>query len=889
MAMPVLATKLYIPPPRAHAVTRFRLVKTMDQGLRSGKKLTLVSAPAGFGKSTLLSEWIAGIQKREARIRVAWLSLEQSDNDPARFLNYVVATLQAADPDIDLPPLNPQSCADATLGALLNEVNRVSHELVLVLDDFQFIEEPSIRDAIVFLIEHLPVNLHLVISTRSDPLLPLARLRAGGYITELRAADLRFTPDEAVAFLNVTMGLSLSSEDVAALEFRTEGWIAGLQLAALSLQDRTDVTDFIAAFAGSHRFVVDYLVEEVLERTPRPVREFLFQTAVLDRLNGSLCDAVTEQSGGDAILESLERANLFVVSLDDHRKWFRYHHLFADVLRSRLLVRGPERVAALHRRASEWYEQNGDFEDAVRHALEASDFPRAARVIEATIPQIRKSRQDSALLDWLTMLPEETIRRRPVLGVFSAWSSLVSGDIASVEPQLAAAEALLLSPSSGSAPAHESEPGPELAALPVTIALYRASLALAAGDLPQVKERAKAALKLAAPEDHLGRGAASGLLGLAAEASGELEEGVRAFGESAASLRRAGNLTDALTTTLVVADMLLPLGRLRERRARYESALREATDQLNGGLPAADLHAGISEALCERNELDSAEEHLVVAENLGETAFSHEHHYRWFVSMARVRHAQGKHDVALDLLTEAEQRYRGGFFAETRPIDAMMARIWITQNRVADARAWADQRGLTLRGELSYLNEYANVTLARLLIAEQAPDAVDLLGRLLEAANAGERLGVANEILVLQSLASSGQGDDARALGSLGRALEQAEPEGYVRLFVDEGAPMEKLLRLAVDKGVSSDYAHALLRGFRPIDETSSARGAELVSDRELQVLKLLASELTGPEIARELFVSLNTLRTHTRHIFEKLGVNSRSAAVACARELRLI
>ncbi len=887
--MPVLATKLYIPPPRAHAVPRFRLVKIMDQGLRSGKKLTLVSAPAGFGKTSLLSEWIASIQKREARIRVAWLSLEQSDNDPVRFLNYVVATVQAADPDIELPPLNPQSSADATLGALLNEVNRVSHELILVLDDFQFIEEQSIRDAIVFLIEHLPVNLHVVISSRSDPLLPLARLRAGGDITELRAADLRFTPDESAAFLNATMGLSLSSEDVAALESRTEGWIAGLQLAALSLQDRTDVTDFIAAFAGSHRFVVDYLVEEVLERAPLRVREFLCQTAILDRLSGPLCDAVTGQIGGDAMLESLERANLFVVPLDDHRQWFRYHHLFADVLHSRLLAHGQEHVANLHRLASEWFEHNGDFDDAVSHALEAKDFPRAARVIEATIPQIRKSRHDSALLGWLTMLPEETIRRRPVLGVYSAWSSLVSGDIASVEPQLAAAEALLLSPSSESAPAHDSEPGPELAALPVTIALYRASLALAAGNLPLVKERAETVLKIAAPQDHLGRGAAAGLLGLAAGASGELEEGVRAFGESAESLRRAGNLTDALTTTLVVADMLLPLGRLREMQAGYESALREATDQLNGGLPAADLHAGISEALWERNELHRAEEHLMVAKNLGETAFSHEHHYRWFVSLARVRLAQAQPDVALDLLTEAGQRYRRGFFAEARPIDAMKARIWITQHRVADARAWAGKHELTSSGNLNYLNEYEYITLARLLIAERATDAVDLLDRLLESAESGGRLGVANEIQVLQALAYSEQGDDTRALKPLGEALKRAEPEGYVRLFVDEGAPMEKLLRLAIDKGISPDYAKALLLTFQSTDDTSLARGTELVSDRELQVLKLLASELTGPEVARELFVSLNTLRTHTRHIFEKLGVNSRSAAVTRAKELRLI
>ncbi|MEO6310546.1 MAG: LuxR C-terminal-related transcriptional regulator [Leifsonia sp.] len=861
----------------------------MDEGLRSGTKLTLISAPAGFGKTTLLSEWIAGTQKHAARIRVAWLSLDESDNDPVRFLAYLLSAVQSADPEIDMDRLISQPLVDATLAELINDVNRASHELVLVLDDFQFIEDPSIRDAIVFLIEHLPAKLHVVISSRSDPLLPVARLRARGEVMELRAADLRFTTGEAEEFLNETMRLQLSSDDIATLETRTEGWIAGLQLAALSLQDRTDVTDFIAAFAGSHRFVIDYLVEEVLERVPLHIREFLFQTAILDRLSGSLCDAVTGQSGGDAMLESLERANLFVVPLDDHRRWFRYHHLFADVLHSRLRVQGPEHLAALHCRASDWFERNGDYEDAVRHALEAKDFPRAARVIEASIPLIRKSRRDSALLAWLTVLPAETIKRRPVLGVFSAWSSLVSGDIASVEPQLAAAEAVLSTPVTGSSPAHDSEPGPELAALPVTIALYRASLALAAGDLPLLKERARTVLKVAAPEDHLGRGAAAGFLGLAAWAAGDLEAGVRAFGESAASLRRAGNRTDALTTTLVVADMLIPLGRLSEAKAAYESVLREATDQLNGGMPAADLHAGISEIFWERNELASAEEHLFVAENMGEAAFSPEHHYRWFVSMARVRQAQGQPDVALDLLTEAENRYRRGFFAEARPIDAMKARIWITQNRLAEARAWQDKSELTPMGELSYLNEYAHITLARLLIAERHPDAVGLLDRLCHAAEADGRGRVVTEILVLQSLACSAEGDDARALESLEQALERAQPEGFVRLFVDEGTPMEKLVRLATGKGLSPDFASALLREFHPTDETASARGTELLSDRELEVLKLLASELAGPEIARELFVSLNTLRTHTRHIYEKLGVNSRPAAVTRARKLCLI
>ncbi len=886
--MPVLATKLYIPPPRAHAIARSRLVKRMDDGIQPGKKLTLISAPAGFGKSTLLAEWIAHVQAEGTGARVAWLSLEMGDNDPVRFVTYLLSAFHSADVALDLG--RPTSSADeATLSALVNEVARTPHEVILVLDDFQFIEEQSIRDAIVFLIEHLPAQLHMVISSRSDPLLPLARLRAGGDITELRAADLRFTPDEAKAFLGTTMGLDLSGEDVATLEARTEGWIAGLQLAALSLQDRTDAAEFIAAFAGSNRFVVDYLIEEVLERAPLHVREFLCQTAILDRLSGPLCDAVTGQSGGDGMLDSLERANLFVVPLDDERRWFRYHHLFADVLRARLLNHGPEHEAALHRLASEWYEHNGDLEDAIQHALEAKDFVRAARVIEATVPQIRKSRQDSRLLGWLTKLPQEVIDSRPVLGVFSAWSSLVSGDLASVEPQLAAAEALLTASSSDGKPAHASEPGAELSGLPVTIALYRASLALAAGDLATVKVEAGRAFELAAPGDHLGQGAAAGLLGLQACASGDLEAGVRAFGESAASLRRAGNLTDALSTTMVLADMLIPLGRLRETQSAYEIALREASDQLNGGLPAADLHAGVSEVFYERNDLESAEQHLTAAEALGDAAFSHEHRYRWFVSKARVGNAQGQPDAALALLAEAENSYRRGFFPEARPIVAMKARIWIAEGRLSEARAWAGTHAVTSLDELSYLDEYAHVTLARLLLAERSSDAAGLLDRLLGAAEAGGRAGVVHEIRILRALAYNNEGDTTRALQTLRQALEGAEPEGYLRLFVDEGEPMEKLLRLAIDGGLSPDYAQRLLRAFPDRGDTAAASSTELLSDRELQVLRLLASDLTGPEVARELFVSLNTLRTHTRHIFEKLGVNSRREAVKRATALGLL
>ena len=422
MSTPILATKLYIPPPRPKVVLRPRLIERLNEGL--DRKLTLISAPAGFGKTTLVSEWVAGSERP-----AAWLSLDEGDNDPTRFLTYLVAALQTIAPDIGEGVLSvlqsPQPPpTESILTALLNEITAVPDDFVLVLDDYHVIDARPVDAALTFLLEHLPPQMHLVITTREDPQLPLARLRARGQLTELRAADLRFTPSEAAAFLNEVMGLNLSAEDIAALETRTEGWIAGLQLAALSMRGREDVPGFIRAFAGDNRYIVDYLVEEVLQRQPERVRSFLLQTSILDRLSGPLCDAVTGQEEGNALLEALERGNFFVVPLDDRRHWYRYHHLFADVLHAHLMAEQPDQVPTLHRRASEWYEQHGSAADAIRHALAAEDFERAADLVELAVPAMRRSRQEATLLGWLKALPDELIQCRPVLSVAYAGTLL---------------------------------------------------------------------------------------------------------------------------------------------------------------------------------------------------------------------------------------------------------------------------------------------------------------------------------------------------------------------------------------------------------------------------------------------------------------------------------
>ena len=585
MVTPLLATKLFIPRWRRGLVPRPRLTAVLNRGVES--KLTLVSAPAGFGKSTLLAEWLAAAPAEERS--VAWLSLDQTDNDPTSFWTYLISALQTAVPAVGAgassllrspqpPPI------ETVLATMLNDLSAISIDVVLVLDDYHLIDARDIHDGMLFLLDHLPPRLHLVIASRADPTLALARLRARGDLVEIRAAELRFTPDEAAAYLNDAMGLDLTAGAVATLEERTEGWIAALQLAALSMQGRPDVTDFIAGFAGDDRYIVDYLVEEVLQRQPERVRTFLQQTSVLDRLSGPLCDAVTGQDSGagpgKAMLENLERANLFLVPLDDRRGWYRYHHLFADVLRARLMDEQPAAIADLHRRASAWYERNGERSEAVQHALAAEDFARAADLVELAVPALRRDRQEATLLAWLRALPDELLRCRPVLSNVYAGELLARGELAGVDPRLRDAERWLdrTANASGRAEAAPAEmvvvDEGQLRRLPGAIAVHRAGLALVLGNVASTVEYARRALDLAPEDDHLGRGAAAALLGLASWASGDLEPAHQTYAAGMASLQRAGHNADALGCAMALADIRIAQGRLREAMRTYEQALQ---------------------------------------------------------------------------------------------------------------------------------------------------------------------------------------------------------------------------------------------------------------------------------------------------------------------------
>jgi LuxR family maltose regulon positive regulatory protein len=890
-------------------VPRPRLSERLDRGTAS--TLTLVSAPAGFGKTTLLTEWLAAAPAAPANERLAaWLSLDRADNDPASFWTYVIAALRTVASEVGEGALillqAPQPPPiETVLTALLNDLGAVAGDIVLVLDDYHVIDASDVQDGMAFLLDHLPPRLHLVIASRADPVLPLARWRARGELAEIRAADLRFTPDEAAAYLNEMMDLQLTARDVAALEARTEGWIAALQLAALSMQGRDDVAGFIAGFAGDDRYVVDYLVEEVLQRQPDGVQAFLLQTSILDRLTGPLCDAVTGQGGGKAMLEALDRGNLFLVPLDDRRRWYRYHHLFADVLQARLLDERPGQVPDLHRRASAWYEQNGEPSVAIGHALAGEDFGRAADLVELAIPAMRRSRQEAALRGWLKTLPDEVVRVRPVLSVGLAGALLAVGEFEGVEERLRDAERCLgaTTGTGAGSPAPSAEMAvndEEFRRLPAAIELYRSGLAMARGDVLGTVRHARRAIDLSPEEDHLVRASAAGLSGLASWTSGDLEAGHSAYAECVAGLRRAGHIADIFGCSIALADIRSVQGRLGEAMRTYEQALQGAPEQ--GGLVlrgTADMYVGMSEVHRERDDLHAATQHLLRSQELGEHNGLPQNRYRWRVAMARVRQAERNLPGALDLLNEAERLYMGDFFPNVRPVPALKARVWIAQGRLGEAVGWAREQGLSVDDDLSYLREFEHITLARMLLArhqdERAEHSLDqaarLLERLLRAAEDGERTGRVIEILVLQALTSQRLGNIPAALACLERAVTLAEPEGYVRVFVDEGPPMASLLRAAAKQRIAGSYVRRLLAAVGETEPDSPVKQAliEPLSERELDVLRLLGTELDGPAIARELMVSLNTVRTHTKHIYAKLAVTNRRAAVRRAQELDLL
>lgn len=901
---PVLETKLYVPRLRRGTVVRPRLLERLSRGAES--KLTLVSAPAGFGKSTLVAEWLRSAAADGPP--AAWLSLDPAESQPEPFWTYLIAALQTVAPRVGSSALallrSPQAPPiEAVLATLLNDLGALPGDVVLVLDDYHVVETHDVHAGMTYLLEHLPPQAHVVVITRADPPLPLARLRARGELAEIRAADLRFTPAEAAGYLNGAMGLDLAEGDVAALEGRTEGWIAALQLAALSIQGRDDAAGFIAGFSGDDRYIVDYLVEEVLHRQPEPVRTFLLQTSILSLLSGPLCDAVTGFEGGRAMLEALDRRNLFLVPLDDRREWYRYHHLFADVLRARLGDEQPDLAPELHRRASLWYERNQDTAQAIQHALAGADFDRAADLIEVAMPAMTRLRQEATLTAWLQALPDGLLRVRPVLSDAYAGSILLRGEVEGVEERLRDAERWL-GATGEAADGADEQGGPivvdEVAfrRLPGSLAVHRAGQARIRGDVAGTVAHARRALDLVGADDHLARGGGAALLALASWTTGDLEGAAGWYPAAIESLEKAGHLSDAIGCGLALADIRLAQGRLGDASRIFERGLALATAQ--GGYVlrgAADMHVGISGILRERDDLDGARRQLQLAAELGEDNGMPQNRYRSRVAAAAIRQVEGDMDGALELLADAERCYVGDFSPDVRPVDAIRARVLVAGGRAAEGLEWARGRGLSADDDLSYLHEFEHITLARVLLAARDPDggsrrqAMGLLERLLRAADAGGRNAAVIEILILQALAHRALGDARPALDALARALQLAEPEGWVRVFADEGAPMASLLETAAESAPTRAYARRLRSALAPARSRVAAGGAlaEPLSERELDVLRLLAGDLDGPGIADELVVSLNTVRSHTKSIYAKLGVNSRREAVRRAGELGLL
>ena len=913
MADSLVATKLLLPRPRRGVVPRPRLAGLLARA--SEAPVTVVSAPAGFGKTTLLAGWMTSDRDSSPSSgSVAWVSLDEADRTASSFWTYVLSALDRAVPGSGAASLtlqqSGQAPVDAVLAGVVNELSVYDGEVTLVLDDYHLADGVEVAEGMAFLVDHLPPQLRLVIGTRADPALPLSRLRARGELVEIRATDLRFTSEEAASYLNDLHGFDLTAADIAALESRTEGWVAALQLAALSLRDRADPSAFIAGFAGDDRFVVDYLADEVLSRQPDDVRRFLLDTSIVDRLTGSLCDAITplpDGRSGKSVLEALDRDNLFLVPLDGQRSWYRYHHLFGDVLHAHLLAERPDDVPGLHRRAAGWYAEAGQTEAAVQHSLAGGDLDRAADLVELSFRALARDRREDLLRRWAHELPEQVVTDRPVLGIALVGGLMSSNDFDGVDRRLDQVERLLAESPANLVVTNRAE----LARVPAAVEMYRAALALVGGDPGGAIARAESAAAAAVAGDDLVVGAVAALSGLASWSTGDIAAARASYARAISALTKAGHVADVLGCSIAMADMELRLGHLRDAERTFTQALELAeanaptTSTVMRG--TADMLVGLSRTAWYRNDLAGSADYLRRSDELGEAGSLAQNPYRWRVGMARLRVAEGDLSTALELLDEAERLYVGDYSPNVQPVHATRARVLAARGDLGEARAWARQHDLAVDDELSYLREYEHVTLARVLLADHATtgatspldEASLLLDRLLVAAEAGGRAGTVIELEVLRAVAHRAAGARDQALRSLGRAVELAEPDRWVRVFVDVAPEVTDLLHELATGPSGSAFARDLLAAVSGASGTdgppagpSPVLGAGLVdplSERELEVLRLLGSELDGPAIARQLVVSLNTVRTHTKHIYTKLGVNNRRAAISKAHQLGLL
>jgi LuxR family maltose regulon positive regulatory protein len=866
----ILATKLHVPPLRSGHVSRPRLVAKLNPG--PDARITLVSAPAGYGKTTLVAEWLAQSQSTERK--VAWLSLDEQDNDPVRFLTHLIAAIRPVNQALGEATLSMMKAPqppppEALITALINDIASLPVPFLLILDDYHVIHDLGIHRQVGFLVEHQPPQVHLVIITREDPPLPLPRLRARGQMVEIRQEDLRFSLGECEAFLNQVMGLDVAAPDVAALERRTEGWIAGLQLAGLSMQGREDVPGFIEAFTGSSRFVLDYLMGEVLERQPAEVQDFLLKTSVLGRLTARLCDAVTRRDDSLGTLQTLDQGNLFVVPLDQSRSWYRYHHLFAELLRQHLRSTQADSESELHRRACAWFAAEGLLPEAIQHALAAADWDRAADLIGSSSVAMLSGGELTTLLGWLKALPDEVVYRRPALCRDYGWALTLTGQLDAAEGFLRGAEAAV-----------RGDDG-----LLGTILVAQAYHLRARGDNAGAIERGQRALDLLPQSDPLSRGLVALTLGLAHWSRGNLQEAEKALLEVDRAAQQSSNHYARMTALSYLGVIEAIHGGLRRAGEMCRQAI-----QLGGqSPPVAPAHIELGALLYEWNDLEAAAHHLQIGIELSQRTGNLMILSDGYRTLAMLQQALGEPQAALATLQMADQlTYEHEVTPLTRMRNAAChVQIALAGGDLDSARHWAQQ--VTAPADASPFFPLLGLSPARLLLTDgRKAQAAEALANLHDAASRAGWLSGVVEVRALQAMAADAPAD---ALGFLAGALDRAQPERFVRTFLDKGKPMRLLLeRLRSQGGERKEYVLALLAAFgSPGGASTSQPLVEPMSEREMEILRLLADGLSNQEIARRLVISVGTAKSHVHHILGKLNSDSRAQAVAKARGLGLL
>lgn len=900
MPTDLLRTKIDVPPLQPSLVPRPHLVKRLNRSLQPGHKLTLLSAPAGYGKSTLILDWLGRQQEK-----VAWLSLDKNDNDPRRFLTYVVAALKHALPDfgadllrlLQTPGQEPALEPVSTI--LLNQLAGIPTPVIFVLDDYHVIEAAAIHETLTYWLDHLPANIHLAITSRSEPNLPLSRLRARGQLIELNLNALQFTLQETEHYLRRTMGLDLSDAAVETLAERTEGWPAGLQLAAISLQDAADPSRFVAMYSGTARLVFDYLADEVLAHRSPEMRDFLLQTSILDRFCAPLCDAVLKTAGGQPpplsqqILEELDTTHLFIMPLDDQRRWYRYHTLFADLLRQRLQRTYPERVPVLHSRASRWYAANHRPEEAIQHAFAAGDTIAAVQLLEQNAQEMIWRGDVVTLLAWLQMLPPEAIQTNPRLGISLALSRLLAGKFKSLEAVLSPLQAAKKSIST----IENGERTRQLAELNGVHAAILVEQGETAQGLALVEP---AYLELAADETRYGsflRSSMASTMGLAYRDRGQTKAAARAYVEAREISEASDNTMIALLAAYELAKLYIEQGQLRQAERICRQTIVSVEDRFGSGVAALPLtgaaHIGLGRLFYEWNRLDEARQHL-------ETGVERARHQGGLgidrdglLALSLLYQTQNEAEKARETMAQAVEHAR----RSPRP-DALLraqsyqVRLWLSQDEMAAAIRWAEQAEETRWDQ--YPAEITAVTLARVHLAQGKPRlALDLLSHCLPAVEAGERHGRLLEILALQALAHDQLDGGDESLPILARSLDLASPQGYARLYLDLGQPFARLLYSATQRGILPEYTGRILAEFAPtiesVEKPSSHALVEPLSSRESEVLHLLAAGLSNREIGLRLYLSPNTIKRHANNIYEKLNVHNRAEAAARARILGIL